>query len=442
MVYSEKIDNMRTLLLVPLLILGLWSCSDEKISFEIDMPRENISFQPIAGGAVMHYTLPKDKGIEAIIVRYKDAFGHDIVRAGSHVSNTLTLVGFNEAMEGVKAKVTLCDRNNIESEPLEVTFDTKKSGAVAFFDYLDVKPSWNGFMLTFDVPENANGMAHVFYVRPNQEAGESDTLLMNSFAIVEGRDTLTFSLKNPGTTNDVLIRTEDFRGYRVKEKIWKGIKAYNTAKLSVDKFDFEDPENLCVDDPAYKIGKKYLFDSDTKGENSFLADQYSLKAYLGGPAVVGRTMGIFTFDTPQFVAALRLYTVLKMSRNYPEYGGKYYNIFLYGLYLYDLLPCRLSVYASNDKENWKKIGTYEEDKKYGKTSWCYPALSKYRNTIDAVRMSDPVYLEVNFPATGESYKYLKVVVEELFEYGGNSPQDANLNQYMFLQELEIYTSKD
>ena len=198
-------DDMRTILLVLLLIGGFWACTDDESYFDVEMPRENISFRPISGGAVMYYTLPQDKGIESIIVRYKDAFGKNIVRSGSYVSDTLMLVGFNEAIKGVKAQVTLCNRNNVESEPIEVTFDTENSGAVAFFEQLEVKPSWNGFMLTYNVPENANGMAHVFYVWKNPTTGESDTLLMSSFAIVGGADTLAFPLKNSGKTNDVVV---------------------------------------------------------------------------------------------------------------------------------------------------------------------------------------------------------------------------------------------
>ena len=102
----------------------------------------------------------------------------------------------------------------------------------------------------------------------------------------------------------------------------------------------------------------------------------------------------------------------------------------------------MSIYASNDKNNWKKIGTYEEDKKYGPASWCFPAYDNYYKTIESIQAAEPVFVEVVFPAAGKSYKYLKVVVDELFDYQGFNPSYGNLNQYLFLQELEIYTSKD
>ncbi|MFR7808814.1 MAG: hypothetical protein ACLU4N_05800 [Butyricimonas faecihominis] len=51
----------------------------------------------------------------------------------------------------------------MESAPLESLL-TRKILALLPFEQLEVKPSWNGFMLTYDVPQNANGMAHVFYI--------------------------------------------------------------------------------------------------------------------------------------------------------------------------------------------------------------------------------------------------------------------------------------
>ena len=46
-----------------------------------------------------------------------------------------------------------------------------------------------------------------------------------------GADTLTFSLENPKETTDVVIRTEDFRGYMVSERVWEGVEAYLTEKF-------------------------------------------------------------------------------------------------------------------------------------------------------------------------------------------------------------------
>lgn len=49
---------------------------------------------------------------------------------------SLLITGFNEARKGVKAYVTLCDRNDVESEALEVTFDTRDFRTGRFYQQL------------------------------------------------------------------------------------------------------------------------------------------------------------------------------------------------------------------------------------------------------------------------------------------------------------------
>ena len=139
--------------------------------------------------------------------------------------------------KNVTAFITLCDRNNVESVPLEVSFDTKDSGPVAFFEQLEIRPSWDGFLLTYDVPQNANGMAHVFYIGKDPKTQEPDTLLVKVFKSHPSRYTC-FPLKEPAPPNTIIVRTEDFRGYMVKQQVWENIEAYSTALLTPSKFDF------------------------------------------------------------------------------------------------------------------------------------------------------------------------------------------------------------
>ena len=72
-------------------------------------------------------------------VRYRNAQGEDVLRTASYACDSIELIGFNEAQQNVEAFVTLCDRNNVESDPVKVTFSTKDSGPVAFFDKLQIK---------------------------------------------------------------------------------------------------------------------------------------------------------------------------------------------------------------------------------------------------------------------------------------------------------------
>ena len=55
---------MKNVLLILLLILGIWSCSnDDNGSFNAIVPGDKFTFKPIPGGAIMYYDLKGYKDI-------------------------------------------------------------------------------------------------------------------------------------------------------------------------------------------------------------------------------------------------------------------------------------------------------------------------------------------------------------------------------------------
>ena len=91
-------------------VWSLWSCQKDEAYFDVLVPADGLTFSPVEGGAVMHYRLPADEEVYGIRVRYKDAFGRDMIRTGSYACDSLLITGFNEARKGVKAFVTLCNK--------------------------------------------------------------------------------------------------------------------------------------------------------------------------------------------------------------------------------------------------------------------------------------------------------------------------------------------
>ena len=435
---------MKNIMLISLLILGLWGCQDDEATFDISMSKENLSFRPTAGGAMMYYELPVSADVLAIRVRYTDAFGQEIMRTGSYACDSLQLVGFNEAQKGVQARITLCDRNNVESEPIEVVFDTEDSGPVAFFKDLEVTPSWNGFKIKYTVSGEVNGMAHVLYVGKNPQTQEPDTLLVKSFVIEEGTETRAFSLQQSAPANQIVIRTEDFRGYIVKQKIWENVEAYNTAKLDPSKYEFKDPFELSIEDSKALLGKEYLFDGDTKGETCFgLYETY--KTYLAGPGCVGKPLFILDLKEPKLVSEIRLYAMLYM-RDIPYYTEDGFGDIWDEEYM-SKLPCDLTVYGSNDKDNensWQELYHFKQDPELERDSrWCFRCIGgawKYQlETRAEVESADPSYISLPLSADGEALRYMKIVVNKTFvDYYGYERYD----QYVTLHELEVYTKKD
>lgn len=124
---------MKRLVYIWLVAWVLWGCQKEEAYFDVLVPADGLTFSPVEGGAVMHYRLPADEKVYSIRVRYQDGFGKDMIRTGSYACDSLLITGFNEARKGVKAYVTLCDRNDVESEALEVTFDTRVFAAPESF---------------------------------------------------------------------------------------------------------------------------------------------------------------------------------------------------------------------------------------------------------------------------------------------------------------------
>lgn len=440
---------MRKIIYLLLVTLAFFACQDNDSSFPANMTSDSFSFRPIAGGAVMHYKLPAEKDIVSINIRYKDAQGKDMFRTGSVHADSLTLVGFDEATQNVPAFITLSKSNLKESEPIEVSFDTYDSGPVSFFNSVEVKPAWNGFIVEYEIPAYVTGMAHVFYLGTDPMTNEPDTILINSFNLRQGKETLAFSPKQVFEEYDVVIRTEDFRGYMVKEEIWKNIASYNTDLLDPKEFDFYD-RGFSNEAEKNKIGKKYLFDGDTKGETWKAKEPANTHfTFLAGPDAIGEPMYI-DMRTPLMTASMRFYCMLHIGQSMRN--NDWGNVFNHRYYI--VLPCSISVFAANDdaagadnweSKTWVKLGEYSQSPDAENSArWCRSCNNNlageyFLSTLDDVLKAKPNYLQVDFPPEGQEqgYRYLKFIVNDTY----NDSYYVNSRNYFSIHELEIYTQR-
>lgn len=400
---------MKQILFLLLFVWALGGCQDEEVYFDTTMPVENFSFTPIAGGAIMHYKLPSNADILYVNVRYKDVMGQDILVSGSYASDSLILVGFNKAEKNVPARVTLCNHDGVESKPVEVTFDTKDSGPYALFEYLDVKADWNGFVVTYDIPETANGLGHILYVGEDPATKQPDTLLISTFVLSKGCDTLRFKFQQEREYYDIVVRTEDFRGYMVKEKVWTKIKPYIMEKLEPSDFDFLDPLNLSIEDPDYKLGKQYLFDGDKKGETvlnmSGLDKTYY--TYLAGPQCIDKPLFIIDLKEAKKPVEVRLYAMLYVRAYSNATFDDVYGDIWKTMYA-TKLPSSLTLYASNnmDTGDWVELTHFEQDRQLVYTErWCERANDVGENqdykiqTLTKLNLEEPCYLTLRCPGS-------------------------------------------
>lgn len=434
----------------------LSACKDEENTFQPTIGSEAFTFKPIAGGSIMHYKLPADKDIAGINVRYKNFAGKDVLRSSSALLDSIKLIGFNEAKENVNAEVRLVKRNGEESAPIAVNFSTKDSAPWAFFNKVEVKSGWNGFSITTDNPQNATGMAHVFYLGTNPLTGEPDTVLIKSFNLEEGKDTLVFNIKQKREENTIVIRTEDFSGYMVREEVYPNIASYNTKKLAKSNFDFYCDKS--VEDEEGMLGQKYLFDGDIKGTNYYIdSDDDHFRTFIAGPDAFGKPMYI-DMHKNYLTAQISLYAWQAIYRHLGGIGSKY--SVLWKSTYDNKLPCNIDVYAAKDDENgasnwdnkqWTRVGSYKQDPEIEASSrWCNNCycnyISEYHTKEESMK-GDSIPLNIVFPAEGqgEGYRYLKIVVNNTYNSMikfWNSSRWANLNQYVTFHELELYTKED
>lgn len=445
-----------------LMLLAIVSCKDEENTFQPAVGADAFTFESIPGGAVMHYTFPKDEELMGLNIRYKDYAGHDILRSGSALSDSILLEGFNQAQQDVAAEVRFVKRNGEESDPIPVSFSTKDSAPYAFFNGVKVQSGWNGFSVLTDNTTNAKGLAHVYYLGTDPLSGQPDTILIRSFNITEGKDTMNFSLQQKSDLNTIIIRTEDYRGYMVREEKWENVASYNTAKLDPSKFDFYCDKS--IEDEECLIGKKYLFDGELRGETYFknnekdhygAYDMYNF--FLAGPDAFDEPMYIDMHEN-KLTAEVRMYAPLNVRQYGWAYKGPYCTLFRND-YFEDKIPCEVEVYAAKDDhgtagnwsaKDWVKVSKYKQDPDTGNDSRWNAKCLGYRNVInsynDALK-TDSVFLPLKLLCDqGEGYRYLKIVVHNTYNKVGSDTWQfgptLNTAKYFTMQELEVWTKKE
>ena len=414
--------------------LALAACSsDDEKTFGVTPEASSVSFTPRSGGAVMHYKLPNNLDVQSIRVRYTNAQGKENIVEGSYLNDSLSIIGFNEARTDVPAYISYVSRQGDVSEETPLTFATKDSGPCAFFKKAEVKSAWNGVELSYDLPDaDMKGFAHIFYIGTNPSTNQPDTILAKTINLQQGQNSSFIKFDQAMDDYDIVIRTEDFRGYFVQSKEWKDVKSYQTEKFPEDQLKVTCPSS--VEDDDNKLGLQYLTDGDDRGYKAAKGKYDEYYTFAMGPYALGKYIDI-DLGQAKVLASVRIYAQCKTKEDYNS------------IFNYDypnLLPSELTVYGSNDGENWTKIGYhYEPDDVDDGQWWSTNGLIQRRDELsydDLTQIPAPVYLDVTFSITDDSYRYVRVVPNTVFKHN-TIPMFANSQEYVTMQELEVYTKK-
>ena len=437
------------------LLVGFSACNDDNTLFTASTEGLELKFTPVAGGAIMHYTLPNDKKIFAMNIRYKNSQGQDVLKSCGYSGDSLLLDGFTRAQE-VHAHVSFVDQQNEESEALNYQFKTLDSAPWAFFNDMKVSSSWNGFHVIYKSPSVVTGMAHVFYLGTNPMTQQEDTILVTSFPIKLGGDTLNFTLQQERPINTIIVRSEDFHGYRVRQEIYPEIDAFRTEKWPMTPAEFND-FGLSQESNIAKTGVQYLFDGELKGKERLIASASEnpltrpctevYATYLAGPRSYDKPI-ILDLKEQKVPAWIRLYCLYPLKAKNATPGFEFGNIWL-GSYE-DKVPCSLTVYGSKNSSDpesgeWEYLGSLNQDPAaLGKDRWSHlTAVSAYApKDVNELEQKDPISVDVSFPAQNNAYRYLKILVHNTFGLSTQPEFNRNREKYFTLHELEVYVKKN
>lgn len=447
---------MKNTIFLLLVIFGLFACEDDDSVFEPLTEGLEIKFTPVAGGAMMHYSLPNNSDIFAMNIRYKNWQGQDVLKACGYSGDSVLLDGFTRSQEIVNARISFVNQNNEESEAREYQFSTLDSAPWSFFDDLTVRSSWNGFQVIYKSPSVVTGMVHIFYLGTNPLTQKEDTILMTSFPITQQGDTLNFVQKQERESNTIIVRTEDFQGYRVRQEIYPDIDAFRAEQWPMSASDFND-FGLSKESTVAKTGVEYLFDGELKGLERLLASVYQSAAdrtgvevygaYLAGPYSYGKPI-ILDLREQKTPAWLRLYCLYPLRANHAASPATWGNIWI-GSYE-DKVPCKVTVYGNStssdpEDEGWF-LGQLNQDptREAVASRWSYLTthLDLAPKDENELKTKDPIYVDIQFPPVNNTYRYLKMVVLDTFDSSKEGGINLNQQNYFTLQELEVYVKKN
>ena len=235
-------------------------------------------------------------------------------------------------------------------------------------------------------------------------------------------------------------------GNIVKKQIFENVPVSRSEQFSSGDIGFE---GSSVEDESKKLGWKYLFDGDVRGEQCLSnGDENKFYSYVSAVGAEFDERNVITLDLKdeKEIACIRIYSHLSGKIIDNRSGRLTYMKWQYE----NCFPNHVTLYGTNDKdameEGWVEISSFNQYALVDKEArWSYQAYNPEEfytaEEIDLFKKADPNYIELSCDITGNSYRYLKVKINETFYRMSGSSEIGKTGEFG-MEELEVFVKSE
>lgn len=180
-------------LIFTLLCIFIYSCTNEddlKVPIKVDtnppaaLTAADVSYRPIAGGAVIKYSLPDEKDLRCVEAQYTITSGKKFTVRGSFLSDSLIVEGYRDT-NAHDIKLYVVDNSENYSEPYTLSFVPNQSPLDAVLESLTVYPDFGGMQITWDNVDQSTIALFIYRIE------SPDTILIDQFYSKNAKGELT-----------------------------------------------------------------------------------------------------------------------------------------------------------------------------------------------------------------------------------------------------------
>ncbi len=394
---------MKTINILLFVIFMAGACTNEddlKVPLKMDttppaaLTSADVSYKPIAGGAIVKYNLPDEKDIRCIEAQYTISNGKKIVTRGSFLSDSLIIEGFRD-MNVHHIKLFAVDNSENYSQPFILSITPNQSPLDAVLESLKVLPDFGGMQITWKNIDKSIIALFVYKIEMN------DTILLDQYYSKTENGELTIRGQESVDT-EFLIQVRD-RWDNYTQKVQYNITPLFEKELDYSKFKI----------PHFSYFINILnYDEMTKwwdGQKS--ATGWGL-IFWPDPAATLPTVSTVKMGVPVLFSRIILWQYAWGAANYSHF---YADRNIRKLELYGSIEDTPSKEDPSDNPSWEFIMECEIKMPSG---GFYNNDSMTEEDLDVAKNRGHEFL---FPLkeTPVKYKYLRFKVLSTFEGGPN-----------------------